>query len=230
MNTQRQLRIYQMDVRELEKEETFRQYYEMLSDMRREKVDRKKNPEGKCQTLGAGILLDRGLQEFGLREKDVRIRQGENGKPYLADYPEIHFNLSHSGHMALAVFAPREVGCDIEYIGKPNRKLAKRFFCPSEYEYLLNQPDEQSVQREFYRLWTLKESFLKATGLGLKLPMRSFCFSFDKECPPETLPGVWTESVTVSQQVDEAHYHFHESQIQVEDAEQYRVAVCIRDA
>lgn len=230
MKTQEQLRIYQMDVRELEDEENFRQYYEMLSDARRQKVDRQKNPDGKRQTLGAGILLDRGLRDVGLCEKDVRISQGENGKPYLADYPEIHYNLSHSRHMALAVFAPTEVGADIEFIGKPNQKLAKRFFCQSEHEYLIQQPDMESLQREFYRLWTLKESFMKATGLGLKLPMRSFCFCFEEERPSETLPGVWTESVTVSQQVDEAHYHFQEAQIQTEDAERYRAAVCIRDA
>lgn len=202
------VKIYQMDVRELEDETVFQKYYEELSAARRKKVDRHRTVEGKRLSLGAGVLLDRGLQAYGLREKDVRIEQGENGKPYLKDYPEICFNLSHSRDMVLAAFAPTEVGCDIEFIGETNLKLAKRFFCPEEYEYLLNQPDKEAQRQEFYRLWTLKESFMKVTGLGMKLPLNAFCFELGEE-------------VHVRHQLDRREYIFSELQM-----EEYRAAVC----
>lgn len=73
------MKIYQMDVRELEDEKIFRKYYEELSEARRKKVDRHRTPEGRRLSLGAGVLLDYGLQTYGLREKDVRIVQGKMG-------------------------------------------------------------------------------------------------------------------------------------------------------
>ena len=84
-------------------------------------------------SLGAGVLLERGLREYNICECDVKIKTGENGKPYLEEYPEIHFNLSHSGNMVFAVFSDREVGCDIEEIGKPQEKLEERFFLKDDY-------------------------------------------------------------------------------------------------
>ncbi len=124
-------------------------------------------------SLGSGILIDKGLEKFGLRESDVRIAEGTYGKPYFPDYPDIHFNVSHSEKMVIAVFADVEVGCDIEYIGTIDLKLAERFFCKPEYEFIMGR-QEQERKEAFYRIWTIKESFMKAVGSGLMLPMNEF--------------------------------------------------------
>ncbi|MCC8103122.1 MAG: 4'-phosphopantetheinyl transferase superfamily protein [Clostridiales bacterium] len=185
-----------------------------MSAMRQEKINRLHLENDRKLSLAAGILLDRGLQAYGLREGNVRIAFGEHGKPYLPDFSDIHFSLSHSHEMAMAVFAETEVGCDIEYQKQLNEKLARRFFCPSEYAWIFQTEDLKEQKKRFYRLWTLKESFLKATGMGLLLPLNSFCFAFEGE-----------HLSSFSQQYDDAEYLLEEYSFS-----DYSAAVCWRAA
>lgn len=145
-----------------------------LSANRQEKIQRFRYPKGKVLSLGAGLLLDYGLGRYGLREKDVVMAYGNDEKPYLKDYPDIHFNLSHSGTMAMAAFGDREVGCDVEQAGKPDYRIVRRFFAPEEARALEEETEENSKARMFYRFWTLKESFLKVTGKGIRMPLNDF--------------------------------------------------------
>jgi len=169
------LRLYTMDTEKLTDDAYFRECYNQLSSARRAKIDRYHFRKDKMLSLGAGILLDKGLREYGLREAKVQFGLKKNGKPYLRDYPQIHFNLAHSEKMVLAVFADAEVGCDIEYTKEADLELAKRFFRPEEYAYLAGLEGEQQ-NSAFFQLWTLKESFLKATGMGMELPLNAFGF------------------------------------------------------
>ncbi len=178
------IKVFAMTTRQLEDPEAFERYYQERSKDRREKIDRIRMPQDKRLSLAAGILLDEGLRTYGLREAEVRVCKGEYGKPYFPDFPEIHFNLSHSGSIALAVFTDREAGCDIEYRKRTNEALARRFFCRKEADWMLAAPGEKEKEERFYRIWTLKESFLKATGQGLHLPLDSFCFMF-RDCKSE---------------------------------------------
>lgn len=203
--------IYTMDTEEFADEAFYRKCYDSLSARRRETADRYRYPEDRKLSVAAGVLLDRGLKEYGLWEKNVRIGKGENGKPYLIDYPDIHYNLSHSGGMVLAVFSDTEIGCDIEAVRQANLKLAKRFFCPGEYAYIADLKGGEQ-DREFCRLWTLKESFLKSTGMGLRLPLDSFEFQFLEE-----------GAVRIRQDYDDESYVFYEY-----DFGLYHAAVCIR--
>lgn len=201
-----------MNIEEIADKACFQKNYEMLSLVRREKIDSYRLVRDKKLSLGVGILLNRGLSEYGLKEADVAIAYGKHGKPYLVNYPNIHFNLSHAGQMVLAIFAEVEVGCDIEPIQKAEMPLAKRFFCSEEYEYIATQTEEWQ-NRAFYRIWTLKESFIKATGLGLSLPLNVFEIQIGTD-----------EMVNVRQTVDHADYQFFEYQM-----EDYCIAVCFRE-
>ena len=102
--------IYKLNTEILEDSETFLGFYEKLSEKRRQKIDSYRMKKDKMLSLGAGILIDKGLENFGLREASVRIAEGTYGKPYFPDYPDIHFNVSHSEKMVIAVFADIEVG------------------------------------------------------------------------------------------------------------------------
>lgn len=146
-----------------------------LSAERQEKIRRFRFEKGKHLSLGAGLLLDYGLQAFGLRERDVRIGKGKFGKPYLSDYPEIHFNLSHSGSMVMAAFGDREVGCDVEQMADANEKVAERFFSEEEKRALEACGSKKQRTELFYRIWTRKESYLKLTGEGMHTALDSFC-------------------------------------------------------
>jgi len=92
------------------------------------------------------------------------VERGKHGKPFVPGH-EVRFNLSHSGALTVCAFARgREVGIDVE---RENRKveplkLAQRFFAPDEAEAVRNGGREV-----FFRLWTRKEAYLKALGLGI---------------------------------------------------------------
>ena len=136
--------VYKLNTKMLEDSENFCNFYEKLSAKRRQKIDGYRMEKDKLLSLGAGILIDKGLETFGLREANVRIAEGTYGKPYFPDYPDIHFNVSHSEKMVIAVFADVEVGCDIEYVDSVDLNLAERFFCKPEYEFIMGQ-DRKSV-------------------------------------------------------------------------------------
>ncbi|MGA3096657.1 MAG: 4'-phosphopantetheinyl transferase superfamily protein [Bryobacteraceae bacterium] len=105
----------------------------------------------------------------GITSAPLDFAMAENGKPFLAAAPEIHFNLSHSRDMALVgVALGVEVGVDIELL-RPipeHAAIAERFFPPSEAEALAAVP-EAKRERDFFRRWTRIEAMLKARGTGL---------------------------------------------------------------
>lgn len=158
------------NVEMLEQEEVFRRLFCGLSRERQQKTERIRPATDRACSLMAGVLLDFGLFRLhGLRERDMVFRYGAQGKPYLRDYPHIQFNLSHSGDYALAVFAPTAVGCDIQQReqAKNSKRIAARFFSEEEQRALEEGWD-------FYRIWARKESYLKLTGAGMALDLRSF--------------------------------------------------------
>ena len=95
--------IWYADVSDMT-EEQMKKYLEELSEYRLEKVNRLRYEKDKKLSVAAGILLDRALKECHLSEKDCRYQIMEHGKVYLADHPEIAFNISHSGCVAVLIF------------------------------------------------------------------------------------------------------------------------------
>jgi 4'-phosphopantetheinyl transferase len=94
---------------------------------------------------------------------------------------EIQFNLSHTrGLVAVALASRGAIGVDVEEIdeGKADLAIAEAYFAPSEVELLQQAPPSERT-RCFFRLWTLKEAYIKAIGKGLSAPLSSFAFSFD---------------------------------------------------
>ncbi len=125
-----------------------------------------------------------------MEPRDVPIESGVHGKPEIGGHDGLHFNLSHSGDRALlAVSRHGPIGVDIEAArrGRPFRRLARRFFHPAEYDWLQGLP-AGDIAAGFYRLWTLKEAYLKAIGTGLTLSSRAF--EVDPESDPPRLMGV----------------------------------------
>ena len=157
-----------LDVSKLYDDRVFREYYGNLSGYRREKTDRLKIRKDKNLSLGIGILINRFFEDnFGICEHFVRYSELKNGKPFFADFSNIHFNASHSGDVCICTFSENNTGCDVEKLSenKRLREIAKRFF--SEEEQKLLAEHSQNFTESFFRLWTLKESYLKFTGEGL---------------------------------------------------------------
>lgn len=113
-------------------------------------------------------LLGRYLDET---PTSLVFEYGRFGKPRLArlvDRPELRFNVSHSGTVALiAIAIAREVGIDVEEVRPlPDiPEMVSLYFAESERDRLIALPEETRTA-EFFRLWTLKEAHLKAMGIG----------------------------------------------------------------
>lgn len=110
--------------------------------------------------------------------KALTFSYSAKNKPSLAGQHmnRISFNLSHSGDMALiAVTQNRQVGVDVELIRHDFEAaaIATRFFSEVEQEQLAALPAEERHET-FFRCWTRKEAYIKATGEGLSLPLRQF--------------------------------------------------------
>ena len=167
--------ILWLDVSFLDDDILFGKYYGNLSPYRRAKTDRYHCRKDKNLSVGAGILLDNFLQPFGRQEKSMKYRLSESGKPFFCDFDKF-FSISHSEKMVAVSFSERETGCDIQYCdGKDREKIARRFFTPYEYDTIIHS---ENLSETFYRIWTIKESYLKLTGQGIGNGLDFFAVHF----------------------------------------------------
>lgn len=191
------MKVLYLNVDCLKDQDLFEEKLREMSSQRKEKILSYKYDSDKRLSLGAGILLDEGLKKLGYRERQLTYSVNEKGKPYYKELPQFYFNLSHSGHYAVAVFGHVPVGIDIEEkkADKIRLDIAKRFFHEREYSLLENVKDKREQMELFYRIWTLKESFVKAAGGGMSISFQSFC----------TLPcGVFSrEDTFIAKDMDE---------------------------
>lgn len=138
-----------------------------ISDYRKAKIESYELEQDKKLCLLSTLLLNRALKKYGLNEKNMEYATNAYGKPYFINAKELHFSISHSGDYAMVVMSDKEIGCDIQQIKDVNLRIADRFFTADEREYVKNTDD-------FFRIWTLKESLIKAVGKGLAMPLNSF--------------------------------------------------------
>lgn len=135
-----------------------------LSPLRREKAERCRAKAAAYLSAGAGYLLERVLRQAGLSVGEIEY--GEHGKPYIEG---LRFNLSHSGTVAVLAVAEGEIGVDVQRIAPVKEALIRRACTEREQKYLECFSGGARV-REFFRLWTAKESAGKYFGTGIVDP------------------------------------------------------------
>ena len=153
------------------------------------------------------LLLREGLREMGmpacaeLFTPDM-LGRTEDGKPFLAGLPGLHFNLSHSGDYIACAFSDEEVGLDLQEHSRPHTsivRIARRFFTAREYEAIQALPSDENAASPdnsacrlalFYRLWSIKEAYLKYLGCGLRGGMDGYL--------PDPFPDAGPENVFLS--------------------------------
>ncbi len=141
-----------------------------------------KTKEDENPSLAVRTLLLSGLEEaYGFRISAERIVKDEKGKPYLLGYPNLFISLSHSGKYLACAFGDKPVGIDIEVWKTHSRwqKIVEKMH-PREQEKMrescgggIDRGTEEPVA-DFCDLWVRKESFVKAIGEGLRLPLSAF--------------------------------------------------------
>ncbi|CAI8733179.1 MULTISPECIES: 4'-phosphopantetheinyl transferase family protein [Bacillus] len=113
------------------------------------------------------------IKTLKMPNEDIQFMHNDYGKPFLKNIAEFHFNISHSEDWIVCSIHHGPVGIDIEKIVPFNLEIAKQLFSEIEYMDLLEK-DEKERLSYFFELWTAKESYVKAVGKGLSIPLNSF--------------------------------------------------------
>jgi 4'-phosphopantetheinyl transferase len=162
-------------------DELFRLSMDVISEERAHKVEKLHFAEDKIRSILGELLVRINLNEnWGIENRYIQFEFNEFGKPQLKNHPQLHFNISHSGRWVVAVIDKCPIGLDVEQMKPIDLGIAERFFAPAEKQYILCQPPERSLMG-FYQIWTLKESYIKAVGRGLSIPLDSFSFELTKD-------------------------------------------------
>lgn len=112
-------------------------------------------------------------KEMDVPEQKIQLTKTSFGKPYVIDDMR-HFNVSFSNEMFMMVTNNTEVGADIEFIKDINDiDDVISHFAPEEQTALSSLQHAEKIEC-FYRLWVLKESYIKAIGKGFSCPLDSF--------------------------------------------------------
>jgi 4'-phosphopantetheinyl transferase len=109
---------------------------------------------------------------LGTDGDNLVIPKTKYGKPYLKEYPDTHFNISHTKGLIVCVISDSCVGIDVERIKPFNKRIVERFFSINERKYIFASKEKQG--QRFAEIWTKKESYVKWLGKGMAIPFESF--------------------------------------------------------
>lgn len=173
--------LYVADISGLSEPMECQELMKELPMERQQKIAQYKQKKSRMQSLGAGLLLNKVLKKHGIPVDTLRT--DASGKPVVEG---ICFNLSHSGTHVICAVSQKPVGCDIEEVKNAPKQIEGRAFSPEERIHL-KELDCDAYNREFYRLWTRKESFLKMKGIGIRVSLQTLeltgCYFKEYELP-----------------------------------------------
>lgn len=206
------LRIYGINLDHLLENDIFIRLLSVVSEEKRQRVQRFYKYEDAQRTL-MGDVLTRYLicSKLRIKNQELVFRENEYGKPFLTGNHGIEYNISHAGKWVICGIDYLPVGIDVEQIKPIDISIVDRFFSEREAEAIM-QKDTHEREAFFYDLWTLKESYVKAVGRGLSIPLDSFTISIDNT---SQVISIATEDLL-------RHYYFRQYHIDSE----YKVAAC----
>jgi 4'-phosphopantetheinyl transferase len=192
----------------------------------RERIERMRFPAGRHQQRVTRALARHVLSHYlpQVPPADWRFERGEMGRPAVAhDMPEdarrLNFNIAHTdGLVVMAIGSLQGLGVDVERISRTvPLEVARRYFSVREIAALDALPAAEQPRR-FQRLWTLKESYLKAVGTGISGGLGSMTFHFEPD------------GVRFERDGDEEARHWQFRELTVDDEHLVAVAVLDRES
>ncbi len=126
-------------------------FFARLSSAEQNRISLKRKRE---ESIAARFVMSELLKSFCNEDMSDKISSDENGKPFIIGRPDIFVSLSHSNGAVAAAVSDRPIGIDIERIRPVSQKLKSRVYKK------IPETDE-----DFFRVWTVKEAYLKATGI-----------------------------------------------------------------
>ena len=131
-----------------------------------------------AQWLLAELMEDSHIQPLPPGNK-IRVFRTPEGRPFLPDFPGLCISISHSGNYAAVGIADGKIGLDIQQIRPVMPALSDgRFFPPRDRELLSACKTAAEKESLFFRIWTVREAYLKYTGAGLAGGLDSFEIDF----------------------------------------------------
>ncbi len=142
------------------------------------------------------ILKQEFINLFHVNFERDKLVKGRNGKPAWPGDGDIYFNITNTGGLVACVLSDVEVGIDAEKPHTIRMPVVRRCCTPEETAYILGEGDlagirmleslisQETVLSRFFQIWTLKESYVKMTGEGLRFPLRQAAFSI-QDAPGE---------------------------------------------
>ncbi|PPK79173.1 4'-phosphopantetheinyl transferase [Lacrimispora xylanisolvens] len=139
------------------------------------------------------LLLRKGLKkDYGIdygESDSVPVIKGVHGKPQLKEYPHIFHNISHTAGLAACAIGDVPMGIDVEEIRPFSEKIIRKVMSEQEKEQFYKLKEEERTAF-FFKIWTLKESYVKAGGWGITIPLTEFSFELRPDGITCSVPGV----------------------------------------
>ena len=128
------------------------------------------------------------MREEGIFVDMPEFSYGEHGKPFLKNYPDWHFNISHCKNAVCCVLSRENVGIDIEEIKEYKESLAT-YICNDKELLSLHNSDNQ--EDDFYKLWTEKEAVFKMLGSGITNEIKEVLVNNEATIKSYKLGNIW---------------------------------------
>lgn len=192
----------------------------------------------------AGQLLIRYLlsRAFKRLSSSFEVKRTDRGRPFIESTPNFDFNLSHHNQLVcIAGTFDGQIGCDtMEYRinGDPREptesltNLLRGEFTKNEYDFILNRSkNEKRRFAHFYRLWCLKESYVKwlGCGIGFTLSRLNFCINTDEFNPDDPKQIISDTKLEIDNKLISEKLRFDEQVIYLPDNEQQLITLCLSD-
>lgn len=144
---------------------------QLVSLGKRQKLNKDINKIDAYRGLIGDVLARYAInKKTGIEMRDIDFGYNDFGKPHILNYPGIYHNISHAGNFVVCAIDDFPIGIDVEEINSFEEGIINRFFSACEKEYVLNALEKTKGYR-FYKIWTMKESYIKRDGRGLSLPL-----------------------------------------------------------
>ncbi|NFF81616.1 4'-phosphopantetheinyl transferase superfamily protein [Clostridium botulinum] len=157
---------------------------DLVSINRQNKIKKYKFLKDSYRSLAAALIVRYALcNKLGCKNEDLIFETTSYGKPFLKvhDNKEVYFNISHSGDYVVCAIDDNECGIDVESLINYDVGIAENTFHPKEIILLRKFTNIKEKVQYFNFLWTMKESYVKALGIGLSKPLSSFYVVKEKD-------------------------------------------------
>ncbi|AJA48997.1 4'-phosphopantetheinyl transferase Sfp [Clostridium pasteurianum DSM 525 = ATCC 6013] len=166
--------IYAVNIRDFKDEKILDEFFKYISAEKIQRLLRFRISEDKKRGMVSDLLVRYLIcNKLKIKNHEINFTVNKFGKPFLKDYIGLEYNISHSNELVVCAIGNYGVGIDIEYIKDIDLNTANYVFSTEEYEEYNNVSLNKKLDY-FYSIWTLKESLIKAKGMGLHIPMNSF--------------------------------------------------------